>query len=443
MSYNNSGYFFERIYIAMNYFNMSASELESAEKELLKEYDNVKAKGLKIDMTRGKPCKEQLDLSEDMLKVITCNADCYTDYGFDCRNYGLVDGLDYAKKIFSEIIGVPWNQIIVGGNSSLNLMYDAVARYMLYGVANVNKPWVKLDKVKFLCPVPGYDRHFAICESLGIEMVNVPLLSDGPDMDIVEELIKDESVKGMWCVPKYSNPTGTTYSPEVIKRIASMKPAADDFRLFWDNAYAIHDIYDEGDTLVDILPECEKYGNGDMPLIFMSTSKITYPGSGVSALGASRTNIDHIKSIMQKQTIGHDKMNMWRHVRYFKTADGMREYMKKHAAILRPKFEICLKLLEENLKDNGIAEWTNPKGGYFISLNVYKGCAKKTVSLAKDIGVVLTDAGATYPYHNDPNDANIRIAPSFPPLSDLEQGMKVLCLCVKLAVVQKLIEEKK
>ncbi len=427
----------------MNYFNMSAQELEAEKKELQKEYENIKAKGLKIDMTRGKPCKEQLDLSEDMLKVITCNADCYTDYGFDCRNYGLVDGLDYAKKIFSEIIGVPWNQIIVGGNSSLNLMYDAVARYMLYGVVGVNQPWVKLDKVKFLCPVPGYDRHFAICESLGIEMINVPLNDNGPDMDVVEELIKDEAVKGMWCVPKYSNPTGTTYSPEVIKRLASMKPAAKDFRLFWDNAYAIHDIYDNGDTLVDILPECEKYGNEDMPLIFMSTSKITYPGSGVSALGASRNNIDHIKSIMQKQTIGHDKMNMWRHVRYFKTADGMREYMKKHAAILRPKFEVCLNILDEKLADTKIAEWTHPKGGYFISLDVYKGCARKTVSLAKDIGVVLTDAGATYPYHNDPNDSNIRIAPSFPPISDLEEGIKVLCLCAKLAAVQKLIDEKK
>lgn len=426
----------------MNYLSMNLQELQKQEELLLKEYEKQKEKGLKIDMTRGKPCSEQLDLSEGMLTAISTNADCLTDYGFDCRNYGLVDGLDYAKKIFSDIIGVPWNQIIVGGNSSLNLMYDAVARYMLYGV-NGEKPWVKQEKIKFLCPVPGYDRHFAICESLGIEMVNVPLLADGPDMDMVEKLIKDETVKGMWCVPKYSNPTGITYSPSIIKRIAAMKPAAKDFRLFWDNAYAVHDIYEDGDVLIDILPECEACGNGNMPLIFTSTSKITYPGSGVSAIGGSKENIDYIKSIMQKQTIGHDKMNMWRHVKYFKSADGIREYMKKHAAILRPKFEICQKVLEENLADTGVAMWTKPKGGYFISLNVYAGCAMKTVELAKEAGVVVTEAGATFPYHKDPGDTNIRIAPSFPKTDELEKGMEVLCACAKLAAVQKLIEEKK
>ena len=426
----------------MNYLSMNLQELQKQEELLLKEYEKQKEKGLKIDMTRGKPCSEQLDLSEGMLTAISTNADCLTEYGFDCRNYGLVDGLDYAKKIFSDIIGVPWNQIIVGGNSSLNLMYDAVARYMLYGV-NGEKPWVKQEKIKFLCPVPGYDRHFAICESLGIEMVNVPLLADGPDMDMVEKLIKDETVKGMWCVPKYSNPTGITYSPSIIKRIAAMKPAAKDFRLFWDNAYAVHDIYENGDVLIDILPECEACGNGNMPLIFTSTSKITYPGSGVSAIGGSKENIDYIKSIMQKQTIGHDKMNMWRHVKYFKSADGIREYMKKHAAILRPKFEICQKVLEENLADTGVAMWTKPKGGYFISLNVYAGCAMKTVELAKEAGVVVTEAGATFPYHKDPGDTNIRIAPSFPKTDELEKGMEVLCACAKLAAVQKLIEEKK
>lgn len=426
----------------MNYLSMNLQELQKQEELLLKEYEKQKEKGLKIDMTRGKPCSEQLDLSEGMLTAISTNADCLTEYGFDCRNYGLVDGLDYAKKIFSDIIGVPWNQIIVGGNSSLNLMYDAVARYMLYGV-NGEKPWVKQEKIKFLCPVPGYDRHFAICESLGIEMVNVPLLADGPDMDMVEKLIKDETVKGMWCVPKYSNPTGITYSPSIIKRIAAMKPAAKDFRLFWDNAYAVHDIYEDGDVLIDILPECEACGNGNMPLIFTSTSKITYPGSGVSAIGGSKENIDYIKSIMQKQTIGHDKMNMWRHVKYFKSADGIKEYMKKHAAILRPKFEICQKVLEENLADTGVAMWTKPKGGYFISLNVYAGCAMKTVELAKEAGVVVTEAGATFPYHKDPGDTNIRIAPSFPKIDELEKGMEVLCVCAKLAAVQKLIEEKK
>lgn len=426
----------------MSYLSMDLQQLKEQEAVLLKEYEECKAQGLDINMTRGKPCKEQLDLSEGMLTAISSNADCFTDYGFDCRNYGLVDGLDYAKKIFSDIIGVPWDQIIVGGNSSLNLMYDAVARYMLYGVCG-ETPWVKQEKIKFLCPVPGYDRHFAICESLGIEMINVPLLADGPDMDVVEKLIADESVKGMWCVPKYSNPTGTTYSNAVIHRIASMKPAAKDFRLFWDNAYAVHDLYDEGDTLLDILPECEKHGNGNLPLIFTSTSKISYPGSGVSALGGSKENIDYIKSIMQKQTIGHDKMNMWRHVRYFKSADGIRAYMKKHAAILRPKFEICEQVLDECLSDSGIAMWTNPKGGYFISLNVYAGCALKTVALAKGAGVVVTEAGATFPYHKDPGDTNIRIAPSFPPIEELEKGMRVLCVAAKLAAVQKLIEEKK
>lgn len=427
----------------MNYLAMDLKQLEQYETELTKEYENLKAKNLKIDMTRGKPCSEQLDISEGMLNSISNNAECLTEYGFDCRNYGLVDGLDYAKMIFSEIIGVPWQQVIVGGNSSLNLMYDAVARYMLYGVYGVNVPWVKLDKVKFLCPVPGYDRHFAICESLGIEMVNVPLLADGPDMDMVEELIKDETVKGMWCVPKYSNPTGTTYSDSVIKRLASMKPAAKDFRLFWDNAYAVHDIYENGDVLLDILPECEKYGNDDMPLIFTSTSKISYPGSGVSCIGASRGNIDHIKSIMQKQTIGHDKMNMWRHVRYFKSADGIKEHMKKHADILRPKFEVCQSILTEQLSDCGIAIWTKPLGGYFISLNLYSGCAMRTVELAKQAGVVLTDAGATFPYHRDPGDSNIRIAPSFPKVEELKEGMYVLCVCAKLAAVKKLIQEKK
>ncbi len=427
----------------MNYLEMSVDELEALETSLIKEYEKVKESNLKIDMTRGKPCAEQLDISEDMLTAITKNADCLTEYGFDCRNYGLVDGLDYAKQLFSGIIGVPWQQIIVGGNSSLNLMYDAVARCMLYGVYGGNGPWVKLGKIKFLCPVPGYDRHFAICESLGIEMVNVPLLEDGPDMDAVEELIKDESVKGMWCVPKYSNPTGATYSANVIKRLASMKPASKDFRLFWDNAYAVHDIYDQGDELVHILPECEKYGNENLPLIFTSTSKISYPGSGVSCIGASKENIDFIKSIMQKQTIGHDKMNMWRHVRYFKNIDGIKEHMKKHAEILRPKFEVCKDALEKQLADTGVAVWTNPKGGYFISLNVYPGCASKTVALAKEAGVVLTEAGATFPYHKDPGDTNIRIAPSFPKIDELKAGMDVLCICVKLSAVQKLISEKK
>lgn len=420
----------------MQYSLMTMQELALEKKKLQQEYQSFVNAQLNINMTRGKPCREQLDLSEDMLKTISSNEDCFTSKGFDCRNYGLVDGLDDAKRIFSKIIGVPWDQIIVGGNSSLNLMYDAIVRCMLYGVSGGNGPWINKGDIKFICPVPGYDRHFSICESLGIKMINVPLLEDGPDMDMVEELIKDESVKGMWCVPKYSNPTGITYSDDIVKRIANMNPASSDFRVFWDNAYAVHDIYEKGTELLDIYPECEKAGNPNLVLIFTSTSKITYPGSGVSCLGASRENIDQIKSIMQMQTIGHDKMNMLRHVKYFGSADGIKEYMKGHAEILRPKFEICEKKLSENLSVCDNVSWTKPLGGYFISLNVPEGCAKKVVEMCAKAGIVLTDAGATFPYHTDPKDENIRIAPSFPPISELETGLDVLCCCVKLAFLE-------
>jgi len=424
----------------MKYTSMSRQELLLEKENLQKEYDEYAKSGLNLNMARGKPCEEQLDVTEGMLSVMQKNEDCFTDKGFDCRNYGLVDGLDLAKQMFSPVIGVPWDQIIVGGNSSLNLMYDAMARCMLYGVNGGNGPWIKQEKVKFLCPVPGYDRHFAICESLGIEMINVPLLSDGPDMDIVEELIKDEAVKGIWCVPKYSNPTGCTYSEKTEKRLASMKPKSNDFRIFWDNAYVIHDLYEDNkDTLIDILPECEKAGNPNLVYIFTSTSKISYPGSGVSVIGSSRANIDYIKSIMQIQTIGHDKMNMLRHVKFFKNSEGLKAFMTKHADILRPKFEMCQKILSEKLEGLDIAEWTKPLGGYFVSLDVPEGCAKRVVSLAKDAGVVLTDAGATFPYHKDPKDSNIRIAPSFPPVSELETALNVLCCCVKLASVEKLL----
>ena len=419
---------------------MSREELLAVKEKLQNEYDEYAKLNLSLNMARGKPCEDQLNITEGMLNVMQKNEDCFTAKGFDCRNYGLVDGLDDAKRMFSPVIGVPWDQIIIGGNSSLNLMYDAMARCMLYGVNGGNGPWVKQEKLKFLCPVPGYDRHFGICESLGIEMINVPLLEDGPDMDIVEELIKDEAVKGIWCVPKYSNPTGNTYSNETVKRLASMKPASPDFRIFWDNAYAIHDLYEDNqDELIDILPECEKAGNPNLVYIFASTSKISFPGSGVSCLGSSRENIDYIKSIMQMQTIGHDKMNMLRHVKFFKDGEGLKNFMTKHADILRPKFELCDKLLCENLSGLGIAEWTKPLGGYFISLDVLEGCAIRVVDLAKKAGVVLTDAGATFPYHKDPEDKNIRIAPSFPPLGELETAMKVLCCCVKLAGVEKLL----
>ena len=424
----------------MNYISMSKEQLLEQKELLQKEYNEYAKLNLSLNMARGKPCEEQLDITEGMLSVMQKNSDCFTDKGLDCRNYGILDGIEEAKKLLSPMIGVDCSQIIIGGNSSLNLMYDAMARCMLYGVNGGNGPWVKQEKVKFLCPVPGYDRHFAICESLGIEMVNVPLLCDGPDMDVVEELIKDEAVKGIWCVPKYSNPTGITYSEKTVKRLASMKPASADFRIFWDNAYAIHDLYeDKKDDLVDILPECEKAGNPNLVYIFASTSKISFPGSGVSCIGSSKENIDYIKSIMTMQTIGHDKMNMLRHVKFFGSFDGLKGFMTKHADILRPKFEACEKILTENLEGLGIAEWTKPLGGYFISLDVPEGCALKVVDLAKKAGVVLTEAGATFPYHKDPEDKNIRIAPSFPPLGELETAMKILCCCVKLASVEKLI----
>jgi len=424
----------------MNYLSMSGEELKEEREKLLSQFEKYKKKELKLDMSRGKPCVEQLDISEDMLKTISCNEDCFTKKGFDCRNYGLVDGLDSAKELFGEILGIAAGQIIVGGNSSLNLMYDAVTRCLLYGVVGGTGPWIKADSVKFLCPVPGYDRHFGICQSLGIEMVNVPMTKDGPDMDIVEELVKDKAVKGIWCVPKYSNPDGITYSDETVRRFANLKPASPDFRIFWDNAYCVHDLNDDGDVLLNILDECEKAKNPNLPFVFTSTSKITYPGSGVSVVGASKENIAQIKSIMQMQTIGHDKMNMLRHMKYFGSADGMKTYMKKHAEILRPKFELVLNELEKEFKDNEIAQWKSPKGGYFISFNVLSGCAKKTVQLAKDLGVVLTEAGATFPYKIDPNDTNIRIAPTFPPVSELKSAIEVLCLCTKLSCTEKLLE---
>ena len=426
----------------MNYSCMSILELKEALVQNQKKYEEYKALDLKLDMSRGKPCPQQLDVSEDMLACISKNSDCFTDKGFDCRNYGLVDGLDDAKRIFSGIIGVPWENIIVGGNSSLNLMYDAMVRCMLYGVNGGNGPWIKQEKVKFLCPVPGYDRHFAICESLGIEMINIDMTNNGPDMNQVYEQIKDPAVKGIWCVPKYSNPDGITYSDQTVIALANMKPASKDFRIFWDNAYAVHDLYDQTDELLNLYEQCVKAGNPNLPYIFTSTSKITYPGSGVSALGSSADNINYIKSLMQVQTIGHDKMNMLRHVKYFKTANGVKEYMKKHADILRPKFDCVLKTLEKELGSLGIAYWKVPKGGYFIGLNVMDGAAKRTVNLAKEAGVVLTGAGATFPYKHDPNDRNIRIAPSFPSLDELQKAIDIVCVCAKIACLEVLIDKK-
>ena len=425
------------------YKELSESELLALREELNKEYEEAKAKGLKLDMSRGKPSMSQLDMERDFLGVIDADSDVNTEGGVDCRNYGLLDGIPEVKKLMADMLGVSDDMIIVFGNSSLNIMYDTIARAMIFGVID-GTPWCRLDKVKFLCPVPGYDRHFAITEYFGIEMINVPMLPTGPDMDMVEKYVNgDPAVKGIWCVPKYSNPQGYTYSDETVRRFAALKPAAADFRIFWDNAYAIHDLYEEGgDELLEILSECEKAGNPDMVYEFGSTSKVTFPGSGISALASSKANLDSIRKTMTIQTIGPDKLNQLRHVRYFKDIEGMKSHMMKHASIMRPKFEAILKVLDRELGDAGIGSWTRPRGGYFISFESMAGCAKEIVKKCKEAGVVLTGAGATYPYKADPNDSNIRLAPTFPSEEELSVATDLFVLCVKLTSVEKLLQNK-
>lgn len=422
------------------YTEMSKEELTAELASLKKEYERYQAMEMTLDMSRGKPCKEQLDLSMGMMDVLSSDSDLACEDGTDCRNYGVLTGIDEAKELLSDMMENNPDNIIIFGNSSLNVMYDCISRSFTHGVMG-NTPWCKLDKVKWLCPAPGYDRHFAITEYFGIEMIPVPMSEDGPDMDMIEKLVaRDDTIKGIWCVPKYSNPQGYSYSDVTVRRFANLKPAAHDFRIYWDNAYGIHHLYDkEQDYLIEILAECKKAGNPDLVYKFASTSKITFPGSGIAAMATSPNNMEDIVKQMGFQTIGHDKVNQLRHVRYFKDIHGMVEHMKKQADILRPKFEAVEDIFEENLGGLGIGQWTKPKGGYFISFDSMPGCAKNIVAYCKKAGVKLTGAGATYPYHKDPQDSNIRIAPTYPSLADLKTAATLFTLCVKYVSVEKIL----
>lgn len=424
----------------MQYSEMSKEELLTLQAELNQQYAEAKAKGLNLDMSRGKPSATQLNVSLDLLDAINASSDLKAENGTDCRNYGVLDGIPEAKKLMADMMGTTPEHIIVYGNASLNIMYDQVSRAYTHGILG-NTPWGRLDKVKFLCPVPGYDRHFAITEHFGIEMINIPMSESGPDMDMVEQYVNnDETVKGIWCVPKYSNPQGFTYSDETVKRFANLKPAAKDFRIFWDNAYVIHHLYDDKqDEILDIISECEKAGNPDMVFEFASTSKVSFPGSGIAALASSEANLADIKKSLTIQTIGYDKLNQLRHVRYFKDINGLKEHMRKHAEQMRPKFEAVLEVLNTELGGLGIGSWYAPRGGYFISFDAMEGCAKKIVAKCKEAGVKLTNAGATFPYGKDPKDSNIRIAPSFPTPEEMAQAADLFVLCVKLVSIEKLL----
>ncbi len=422
---------------------MTKEELQKLREELLNEYEQKKGLGLNLSMARGKPSEEQLNLSMPMLNIIDNNTSMVGEDNMDIRNYGVLSGIKEAKKLFADILEVKPENIVLYGNASLSLMYDTIARAYVKGILG-STPWSKLDKVKFLCPVPGYDRHFTICEFFGIEMVNVPMTENGPDMDIVEKLVaEDSSIKGIWCVPKYSNPSGYVYSDETVRRFAALKPAAEDFRIYWDNAYVIHHLYaDNQPEILNIIDECAKAGNPDMVYEFCSTSKVTFPGAGISAMAASEANIKSTIDMMNAQIISHDKMNQMRHVKFFPTMENLKEHMAKHADIMRPKFETVINMLDAELKDADIASWTKPVGGYFIGFDAMEGCAKRIVAMCKDAGIVMTDAGATYPYGNDPKDSNIRIAPSFPTIDELTEACKVFVICVKIASIDKILESK-
>lgn len=425
-----------------SYTELSKEELLALKEQLELQYEDAKGKGLKLDMSRGKPAEAQLDMTMPMMDIFNRDYDMRDEKGVDTRNYGNLEGIWGARRLLGEMLGISPEQVIVFGTASLTVMYDSISRSMTHGVMG-STPWCKLDKVKFLCPAPGYDRHFAITEHFGIEMITIPMDEHGPNMDMVEEYVKDPAVKGIWCVPMYSNPLGITYSEEVCKRMASLHPAAADFRIYWDNAYCVHHLYeDKQDKLPEMLSLCAEYGNEDMILEFASTSKISFAGAGISCIAASKGNLDWVRKSMTIQIISHDKINQLRHVLYFKDLDGIKEHMKKHAAIMRPKFELVLESLERELAGLGIGTWPHPLGGYFISFTTLDGCAKAVVAKCKEAGVTLTGAGSTYPYKIDPKDNNIRIAPSYPTLEELKVTAELFALCVKLVSVEKLLETK-
>ncbi|MDD6798733.1 MAG: aminotransferase class I/II-fold pyridoxal phosphate-dependent enzyme [Clostridia bacterium] len=425
------------------YKDLSKEELLQLKEELTQQYEDKKALGLRLNMARGKPAAAQLDVSMDILDVVDSNSDMNASDGADVRNYGGLEGIPEARKLMADMMGTKPENVIVFGNASLTIMYDSVSRSYTHGVCG-STPWCRLDKVKWLCPAPGYDRHFAITEHFGIEMITIPMTPEGPDMDMVEQYVNnDESVKGIWCVPKYSNPQGCVYSDETVRRFANLKPAAKDFRIYWDNAYVIHHLYDDNQAeILDIISECEKAGNPDMVYEFASTSKVSFAGGGISALASSESNLSDVMKSMTIQTIGYDKINQLRHARYFKDINGLKAHMKKHAEMLRPKFEATLNVLDSELSGLEIGSWIKPCGGYFISFDAMEGCAKRIVALCKDAGLIMTGAGATFPYHNDPKDSNIRIAPSFPTPEEMTQAAELFVLCVKLASVEKLLETK-
>ncbi len=424
----------------MGYLNSDKDLLRKEQENLKKIYENYKGKGLDLNMSRGKPSPEQLDLSMHLLDAIPSSDECKAADGLDCRNYGELEGIFECRELFSDILETEPENVFIGGNSSLNMMFDVISCFMTTPIYEDTTPWLNVKNRKFLCPVPGYDRHFGITGYYGFDMIPIPMNDDGPDMDMVEKLVsEDDSIKGIWCVPKYSNPTGITFSDEVVKRFAALNPAAKDFRIMWDNAYAVHDVTDTPDTLLNIFDECKKTGNEDLPIAFCSTSKITFSGAGVAAMAASPLNMKVLKNRYNYQTIGYDKINMLRHAKFFGNHEGLISHMQKHKTVLAPKFEAVVSKLSAELGDTGIAQWTNPNGGYFISVNVYNGTAKRVVELCKEAGVTLTEAGATYPNGDDPDDSNIRIAPSFPSVDELTAAMDIFCVCAKLAALEKLV----